>query len=63
MKKKYKKPLLIDSSGQGVSTGAVPAALAAGAALAGGYIIGRVVKQIEIRTDCDRLNSLERVYC
>lgn len=60
MKKKYKKPIM--QSNQHKRT-VVPAALAAGAALAGGYVIGRVAKQIEVRDDARRLPSIEKVYC
>ena len=56
-KKEYKRPDIISEK----STRLLPA-LAAGVALAGGYAIGRGVKQaIEIRNDGFRLNSLNKV--
>ena len=56
-KKKYQKPNVISNR----TTGLVPA-LAVGAALAGGYAIGRVVKQaIEVRDDGFKLRSLNKV--
>lgn len=47
MKRKYIKP---QANGNNTIEGIAPA-LAVGAALAGGYVIGRVVKQIEARPD------------
>lgn len=45
--KKYVKPQLTNNA---MITGIAPA-LAVGAALAGGYVVGRVVKAVEIRVN------------
>ena len=56
-KKEYKRPNVVSEK----TTRLLPA-LAAGAALAGGYVIGRGVKQaMEIRDGGFKLNSLNRV--
>lgn len=56
-KKEYKRPNVVSEK----TTRLLPA-LAAGAALAGGYVIGRGVKQgMEIRSDVFKPNSLNKV--
>ena len=56
-KKEYKRPNVISEK----TTRLLPA-LAVGAAIAGGYAIGRGVKQaMEIRSDGFKLNSLNKV--
>lgn len=56
-KKEYKKPNVVSEK-----PARLLPALAAGAAIAGGYVIGRGVKQaMEVRTDAFKLNSLSKV--
>lgn len=57
MKKNYKKPQLSSSN----RIRFLAPALAAGAALAGGYVVGRVVKSIEVRPDNLSCKSLVKV--
>ncbi len=57
-RKKYKKPVCISSDGKE----AIIPALAVGAALAGGYVVGRVVKQIEFYPNMPNHTSLAKVY-
>ncbi len=59
MKKVYEKPIILNDSNKG--TAIIPAALAAGAALAGGYVIGRVAKSVEVRQFELKVKSLEKV--
>lgn len=56
-RKEYKKPEIISES----KSRLLPA-IAVGAALAGGYVVGRGVKQaVEVRSDSFTLNSLNKV--
>lgn len=59
MKKEYIKP---SSSNAYNSVKEIAPALAVGAALAGGYVVGRIVKAIEVRPeDINMTRALRRV--
>ncbi len=59
--KKYVKPQVTDLILQ--AKGIIPLAeiVGVGAALAGGYVIGRVAKAVEVRVDIPDVNYLEKV--
>ena len=58
-------PAVVAAAATGLASVASTAASVAsvGAALAGGYMVGRVVKSMEIRPEETQLRALRKVHC